>query len=82
MKRFALAVLACLIFASSSFAQQSSADTPASKEDIAKYLDTMHARDMIQSTLDAMTKQMHQMTHAQLQTQANLAPDFETRVNK
>lgn len=82
MKRFALAVLACLLFASSSFAQQSAADAPASKEDIAKYLVTMDARDMMKSTLDAMTKQMHQMTHAQLQTQANLPPDFETRVNK
>jgi uncharacterized protein len=82
MKRFALAVFACLLFASISFAQQSAADAPASKEDIEKYLDTMHARDLMRSTLDAMTKQMHQMTHAQLEKQSNLPPDFEARMDK
>jgi len=82
MKRCALAVLACLLFASISFAQQSAADAPASKEDIEKYLDTMHTRDMMKSTMDLMAKQMHQMTHAQLEKQTNLPPDFEARMDK
>ncbi len=82
MKRFAFAVLVCLLFASISFAQQSAADAPASKEDIEKYLDTMHAREMMKSTIEAMTKQMHQMTHAQLEKQPNLPPDFEARMDK
>ena len=82
MKRFALAALACLLFASISFAQQSAADAPASKEDIEKYLDAMHARDMMKSTMDAMTKQMHQITHAQLEKQPNLPPDFQARMDK
>jgi hypothetical protein len=82
MKRFAFAVLACLVFTSISFAQQSAADAPASKEDIEKYLDTMHTRDMMTSTMTAMTKQMHQMTHAQLEKQLNLPPDFEARMDK
>ena len=82
MKRFAFAVLACLLFASISFAQQSAADGPASKEDIEKYLDAMHYPDLMKSTLDAMTKQMHQMTHAQLEKQPNLPPDFEARMDK
>jgi len=82
MKRFAFGVLACLLFASISFAQQSAADAPASKEDIEKYLDTIHARDMMKSTMEAMTKQMHQMTHAQLAKQPNLPPDFEAHMDK
>jgi hypothetical protein len=64
MNRCALAVLVCLLFASISFAQQSAADAPASREDIEKYLDMMHARDLAVSTMNAMTKQMHQMIHA------------------
>jgi hypothetical protein len=82
MKRCSLAVLACLLFTSISFAQKSAADAAASKEDIQKYLDAMHYPDLMRSTLDAMTKQMHQMTHAQLEKQPNLPPDFEARMDK
>jgi uncharacterized protein len=82
MKRYALAVLVCLFFASTSFAQQGAADAPASKEDIEKYLDTMRTRDMMKSTLAAVAKQTHQMTHAQLEKQPNLPPDFEARMDK
>jgi uncharacterized protein len=82
MKRFVFAVLVCLLFVSISFAQQSAADAPASKADIEKYLETMHTRDMMKSTMEAMTKQMHQVTHAQLQKQPNLPPDFEARMDK
>jgi hypothetical protein len=82
MKRFAFAALACLLFASISFAQQSTGDTPASKEDIEKYLETMHTRDMMKSTLAAVAKQTHQMAHAQLEKQPNLPPDFEARMDK
>src|SRR5208282_6302248 len=82
MERLAFAALVCLLFTSVSFAQQSAADAPASKEDIERYLDTMHARDLAVSTMNAMTKQMHQMIHAQLEKQANLPPDFEARMDK
>jgi len=82
MKRFAFAALACLLITSVTFARQSAADAPASKEDIEKYLDTMHSREMMKSTMAAMTKQMHQMTHAELQKQPNLPPDFEARMDK
>ncbi|MGD0426307.1 MAG: DUF2059 domain-containing protein [Candidatus Acidiferrales bacterium] len=82
MNRCALAVLVCLLFASISFAQQSAADAPASREDIEKYLDMMHARDLAVSTMNAMTKQMHQMIHAQLEKQPNLPPDFEARMDQ
>jgi hypothetical protein len=82
MKRCAFAVLACLLFASLSFAQQSTSVAPASKEDVEKLLDAMHARDLMKSTMEAMTKQMHQITHAQLEKQPNLPPDFEARMDK
>jgi hypothetical protein len=61
MKRFALAILLSAFLASVSFAQQDPSDAPVSREDVEKYLDTMHARDLMKSTLDAVTKQMHQM---------------------
>ncbi len=50
--------------------------------DIEKYLDAMHYPELMKSTLDAMAKQMHQMTHAQLEKQPNLPAGFEARVDK
>lgn len=82
MKRFALAILLSALFASVSFAQQNPSDAPASKEDIEKYLETMHARDLMKSTVDAVTKQMHQMIHSELSKQPNLPADFEARMDK
>jgi hypothetical protein len=82
MKRVSVAILVSLLLASISFAQQNPADAPASKEDIEKYLDTMHARDLMKSTLDAVAKQMHQMIHDEIKTQPNLPADFEARMDK
>jgi uncharacterized protein len=81
MKRATLGLLAFLMLASISFAQ-SPGDEPASKEDVQRYLDTMHSRDMMKSMLAAMTKQMHQMVPAQVLKEKNLPPDFEARTNK
>ncbi len=82
MKRVSFAILVFLLFGSISFAQQSPSDAPASKEDIEKYLDTMHVRDMMKTMMDAVTKQMRQITHDQLKKQPNLPPDAEARVDK
>jgi uncharacterized protein len=82
VKRFSLAILVFLLFGAISFAQQSPSDAPASQEDIEKYLDTMHARDLMKSTLDAVTKQMHQMIHNEIKNQPNLPADFEARMDK
>jgi uncharacterized protein len=71
-----------LFFAPLSFAQQSAADTAASKEDVDRFLDAMHTRDQMKSMMDAMTKQMHQMTHDMIAKQPNLPADFEVRMNK
>jgi hypothetical protein len=83
MKRFFLALSACVVFALSAVAQQSPTDAPASKEDVQKYLDVMHSREMITQMLDAMSKPMHQMIHEQyLKDKDKLPADFEARMNK
>ena len=82
MKRCAFPVVACLLFASISFAQQSAADAPASKEDIEKYLDTMHSRDIMKSMMELVAKEMHRIVHEQVQKQPNLPADFEARLDK
>jgi hypothetical protein len=82
MKRPALVLLACLFFASISFAQQNDADAPASKADIERYLDATHARDMTKNVMASMTAQMQKMIHEQLAKQPNLPPDAEARIVK
>lgn len=64
-------------------AQQNPADAPATKEDIQKYLQIMHSREMMLKMVDAMSKPMHQMMHEQyLKDKDNLPADFEARMNK
>ncbi len=83
MKRIFLALSACLAFAMCGVAQQSPADAPATKEDIEKYLEVTHARDMTKQLMDVMTKQMRQIVHQQVaKDAANLPPDSEARINK
>jgi uncharacterized protein len=83
MKRILLAFTACLVFALAGVAQQSAADTPATKEDVQRYLDVMHSHEMMTKMMDAMSKPMHQMMHEQyLKDKDKLPADFEERVNK
>jgi len=82
MKRTVLVLLACLLLGSASYAQQNPADAPASKEDVEKFLDAMHTRELMKSTMESMKKQMHQIVHQQVVSQANLPADFETRMDK
>jgi uncharacterized protein len=82
MKRPALVLLACLLFASISFAQQNDANAPASKADVERYLDAMHSRDNIKAVMQVMTTQMHKVVHDEVQKQTNLPPDAEQRMNK
>jgi hypothetical protein len=66
-----------------SAAQQNAADAPASKEDVERYLQVMHSREMMTNIVDAMSKPMHDMIHQQyLKNQDKLPPDFEARMNK
>jgi hypothetical protein len=82
MKRPALALLACLLFASFSFAQQTDANAPASKADVERYLDAVHSRQMMKDMMEVMTVQVHKMIHEQMLKQPNLPPDAEERLDK
>jgi hypothetical protein len=83
MKRILLAVLLGLAFAAAGAAQQSAADSPATKADVQRYFDVMHSREMIDQMMDAMVKPMHQMIHERyLKDKDKLPADFEARMNK
>lgn len=82
MKRSALLLIACLLLGSVSFAQQNPADAPASKEDIQKYLDIMHSRDMMKNMMNTMSKQLHQMVSEQLKKEPGMTPEKEERAFK
>jgi hypothetical protein len=68
------------------FAQQTASNTsdvPATKEDIQKYLEVMHSREMMAKMVDAMSAPMHKMLHEQfLKDKDRLPPDFEERVSR
>ncbi len=82
MKRSALALLMCLVFACASYAQQNAADAPASKEDIQRYMDTMHMHDMMTNMRQAMKPAIHKMVHEQAKDQTNLPANFEAQLDK
>ncbi|HET8924952.1 MAG TPA: DUF2059 domain-containing protein [Candidatus Acidoferrum sp.] len=83
MKRILLAAAFCLCTAMMGFAQQAALDAPATKEDVQKYLEVMHSREMMSQVVDAMSKPMHQMIHEQyLKDKDKLPADFEARMNK
>jgi uncharacterized protein len=63
-------------------AQQTVSDSPASKEDIQKYLNVMHSKEMMTKIMDAMAKPMRQMFHEQyLKDKDKLPPNFEERMS-
>jgi uncharacterized protein len=82
MRKSAYALVFCLLLAPASHAQQNAADTPASKADVQRFLDTMHTRDMMTQMMAVMKNQMRQMIHAQLQKQSNLPADSEAKIDK
>jgi hypothetical protein len=83
MKRLMFLVLIFLTVGRYVPAQQSAADSPASKEDIQRYLEAVHSREMVNNMVDAMIKPMHQMLHEEyLKDKDKLPPDFETRTKR
>jgi uncharacterized protein len=86
MKRFVRCAFAaaflCLLLAPGGLAQ-TDADAPASKEDVERYLNAIHSRDMMKQTMAAMAAPMHQMVHEQfVKDKDRLPADFEARLNK
>jgi hypothetical protein len=83
MKRAAFAAILCVLFTSVVYAQQqSAADAPASKDDINRLLDVMHSRDMMNTVMNMMSKQIGSMVHQQVSQNRDLPPDAEARINK
>jgi hypothetical protein len=83
MKRVLSAISLCLILTVIALAQQPPADSPATKEDIERYLQVTHTREMMKQIMDAMAKQARQMAREQVSKNAqNLPPDVETRMDK
>lgn len=83
MTRRLILLVFCFAFALSLNAQQTGNDSPASKEDIQRYLDVIHSHDMMKQVMQAMSKPMHDMVHQQfIKDQDKLPPDFEARMTK
>src|ERR1700722_11134473 len=82
MKRAALATILCVLFSAATYAQQTPADAPASKDDINRLLDVMHSRDMMATVMNMMAKQISPMVHQQVSQNHDLPPDAEARINK
>jgi hypothetical protein len=83
MNRYIVVVTLFFALCTSGLAQQSSDNTPATKEDVQRYLAAMHSHDMMQKMVDAMAKPMHQMVHDQfMKDKDKLPPDFESRMDK
>jgi len=83
MKRLLIAALLCLAFSANGLAQQTPDQSPASKEDVERYLDAVHSHEMMRQMMEAMVKPMHQMVHDEyLKDKDKLPADFEARTNK
>lgn len=83
MKRILLVLLAIISICSRSLAQQSPADSPASKEDVQRYLEVVHSHEMMSKMMDAMVQPLHQIMHEQYEKNRDRLPaDFEVRVNR
>jgi len=83
MKSFLMCALICFALPGVVFAQDSDANAPATKEDVQKYFDAVHSRQMVDQMMVAMSKPMHQMIHDQyLKDKDKLPADFEDQANK
>ena len=82
VKNFLVLATLCFGLAIPAFSQQGS-DSPATKEDVEKYLQAIHSHEMMKQMAEAMSKPMHNMVHEQyLKDKDKLPADFEDRMNK
>ena len=81
MKRLLFVAPLVFMFSWSCFAQTSVDDSPATKEDVQKYLEVVHSRDLMRKTGAAMAQGMHPMLHEQyLKHKDELPPDYEQKM--
>lgn len=83
MNRVLAIAFVSISFCGFAAAQQNPGDAPATKEDVQRYLEVMHSKEMAAKMVDAMTKPMHQMIHEQyMKAKDKLPADFEDRMNR
>jgi hypothetical protein len=76
MSRLFLVLSLCLAFSWICSAQQTT-DVPASKEDVERYFQVAHSRELVQQVLDSMSQSMHEIVHEQyIKDGDKLPPDF------
>jgi hypothetical protein len=86
VRRFLSLVSISFVLACPSFAQtaaDSSADTPASKQDVERYLQAIHSHEMMKQMMAVMNNSMHQMAHDLCTKDKDKLPaDCEARTTK
>jgi uncharacterized protein len=81
MKRLLCIAGMALLLCWTCVAQTGDADSPATKEDVEKYLQVIHSHDMMQKMSAAMVPAIHQMLHQQyLKHQDSLPGDYESKM--
>ena len=81
MKRLLFVSAVVLVLGWTCVAQTSADDSPATKEDVDRYLQVMHSRDMMKKMMATMSQSMHQMLHEQyLKDKDNLPADYESKM--
>jgi hypothetical protein len=84
MRKLLLALAGSLLFVGLSTAQQTDAavNSKPTKEDIEKYYSAMHVREMMKSMMDAMSKQMRQMSAEQLKKHVpDVTPEMQAKMD-
>lgn len=83
MKRFLVACLLLIVLPGLCLAQQAAAGVPASKEDVERYFEVMHSRQMMAQMVENMSKPMHRIAHEEYEKNKDkLPPDFEAQMNR
>jgi len=82
MKRSLLVAALVVLFSWCCVAQTRSADSPATGEDVDRYLQAIHSQEMTKQMVQAMIPGMHQMMHDMyLKHQNELPPDYESKMS-
>ena len=82
MKNILVTLLLCLALCAGGLAQNT-ADQPATKADIDRYMETIHSHEMMVQMVVAMSTPMQKMVHEQYEKNKDRLPaDFEARTNK
>jgi len=81
MKRLLFVASAVFFLSWTCIAQTSTDDSPATKEDVERYLQVVQSRDMARKTVVAMAQGMHQIFHEQyLKHKDDLPSDYESKM--